>query len=913
MPVKFLFPKTHPLRLGLVLAAAGLLILISAVWVSVLAHPAALPAVQVSPMHPLFPLLDAQGENVLKSGEPVSTMQTCGSCHDTQFIEQHSAHASLGYTSFGQPGKDGSSRPWDSGSGFFGSWDPVLYRYLSPEGDSDPDLTLPGWIQQFGKYHAGGGPAVYSSAGEELLGLEPLSGSSQTNIVDPQTGELVPWDWSESGIVEMNCFLCHTPNPDNDARIAFLESGRYGWANTASLLGSLAVEQVGESLVYNPAAFSENGELLPGAVQIQDPTNENCAQCHGYIHTDPAVSFTLDGCVLDNWPGSLTGTVISAQRVSDSAINLAGKAAVSRPFDVHAERLVQCTDCHHAANNPTFAQITAAGGPEHLQFDPRRLEIGEYLERPLHIFALSSDAPHDPSLPSACASCHSVEATHNWLPYKGRHFNALACESCHIPQTYAPALKQVDWTVLQPGGSPRVECRGADGDSVSLSTLVSGYKPVLLPRLTPAGEKLSPYNLVSTSYWVYGDPPRPVSAADLEAAWFSDGRYPAEIIAVFDGDSSGYLDPQELRLDTQEKVDLIAARLENRGLKNPRTASETQAYPLHHGVAPGSWATRDCQVCHSSDSLLGMTMALGSFLPSQEPPALFGSGEVRFTGSFSATDDGGMEFTSVPSQSGLYILGHDYNAWIDLFGALAFTGTLLGAALHGSLRFVSALRRSHPLPKLKKVYMYAVYERFWHWLQTVVILGLLFTGLIIHRPAVFGIFSFQYVVLVHNVLAALLVINAGLSLFYHLASGEIKQFIPRPAGFFDQAVQQGLFYLRGIFRNEAHPFQKSPQKKMNPLQQATYFAILNVLLPLQIITGALMWGAQRWSATESLGGLPFLSPAHTLIAWTFASFIVMHVYLTTTGHAPLAGIQAMMLGWDEVETNQIQNLEEEPV
>jgi hypothetical protein len=27
----------------------------------------------------------------------------------------------------------------------------------------------------------------------------------------------------------------------------------------------------------------------------------------------------------------------------------------------------------------------------------------------------------------------------------------------------------------------------------------------------------------------------------------------------------------------------------------------------------------------------------------------------------------------------------------------------------------------------------------------------------------------------------------------------------------------------------------------------------------------------------------------------------MHVYLTTTGHKPLAGIEAMMLGWDEVE------------
>jgi thiosulfate reductase cytochrome b subunit len=64
----------------------------------------------------------------------------------------------------------------------------------------------------------------------------------------------------------------------------------------------------------------------------------------------------------------------------------------------------------------------------------------------------------------------------------------------------------------------------------------------------------------------------------------------------------------------------------------------------------------------------------------------------------------------------------------------------------------------------------------------------------------------------------------------------------------------------------------------------------------------LMWGAQRWpDLANRLGGLPVLAPIHTLIAWLFASFIVMHVYLTTTGPTPLAGIKGMMLGWDEVE------------
>jgi thiosulfate reductase cytochrome b subunit len=142
-------------------------------------------------------------------------------------------------------------------------------------------------------------------------------------------------------------------------------------------------------------------------------------------------------------------------------------------------------------------------------------------------------------------------------------------------------------------------------------------------------------------------------------------------------------------------------------------------------------------------------------------------------------------------------------------------------------------------------------------------------------------------------------------LFYHLASGEIRQFIPRPYGFFDDAIVQSKYYLRGIFKGEEHPFEKVPQKKLNPLQQVTYFGILNVLLPLQIITGILMWGVQQWPQVSGwFGGLPYLAPFHSLVAWTFAAFIVGHVYLTTTGPEPLTSIKAMMIGWDEVEAHE---------
>jgi thiosulfate reductase cytochrome b subunit len=198
--------------------------------------------------------------------------------------------------------------------------------------------------------------------------------------------------------------------------------------------------------------------------------------------------------------------------------------------------------------------------------------------------------------------------------------------------------------------------------------------------------------------------------------------------------------------------------------------------------------------------------------------------------------------------------------------------------------------------------MYESYRRFWHWLQTASIVILLLTGLIIHRPDIFGAFSFPGMVTVHNVVAVILVVNAALSLFYHLTTDQVRQFIPHPYGFFDDAIIQAKYYISGIFKREPHPFEKRPDSRMNPIQKATYFGLLNVLLPLQVITGALMWAVQLYP--NIAGGLPFLAPFHSLVAWLFGTFIVVHVYMTTTGATPLESIRAMVTGYEEVEEHE---------
>jgi thiosulfate reductase cytochrome b subunit len=876
---------------------------------------------QGPPIHPAFALLDEQGENVLESDGPVSTVTTCGQCHDTAFIQEHSYHADLGRGEIVTAGEVDGGRPWDLGPGAFGRWDPLTYRYLSPQGDDRIDLTTAEWLMRLGSRHAGGGPATLARDGTPLVEIDPDLENVEAAVVDGVTGQAAPWDWRASGTVEMNCFLCHIAEPDNAARVEALQGGDFGWASTATLAGTDAVARTGDGWRWNADAFDDSGNIDPALLGIRDPQADNCGLCHGLVHVDSGTPLLTETCAAESWTTITTGEIFSPQRIADSGLNLPDKHNIGRSWDIHAERVLSCTECHYSLNNPVYYQESDADRPGHLTFDPRRIDLGEYLYRPLHEFAKGQSdwglsAPELDNTLRSCESCHTMQGTHDWLPYPDLHAEVLACETCHIPQLYAPARQYVDWTVLESDGTPVTGCRGVASETASDALpLINGYQPVLLPRQTAHGStELAPYNLITAWYWVHGDPPRPVPLRDLGAAWLTEDGYPEEILEAFDVDGDGGLSADELVIDSPAKEDLITRRLEALGLTSPRIVGDIQPYGVHHDVASDEWAVRECRTCHTDASRVAEAFPLSNRTPGGVVPVFVSSPGATPSGEVASDGAGGLLYR--PATTGgeprFYVLGHDAVAWVDGLGAVTFLGVFVAAAVHGGIRVYAARRRARTVGETHPVYMYSVYERLWHWLQTVTILLLVFTGLVIHKPETFGVFSFRHIVQVHNILAAILVINAALAAFYHLASGEIRQFLPRPYGFFDAAFVQAKYYLRGMFRGDRHPFEKTPERKMNPLQQGTYLVILNVLLPLQVLTGLLMWGRQQWpDLAARFGGLGFLSPFHTLIAWLFASFIVLHVYLTTTGPTPLSSIRGMVMGWDDVEAHPVSEDDEE--
>ncbi|MDP1715896.1 MAG: cytochrome b/b6 domain-containing protein [Anaerolineales bacterium] len=875
---------------------------------TVLASPGPAPKQQASALHPNFALLDSNGINVIESRNEISTMQTCGQCHDTEFISSHAFHSDLGLSDYNT-----SSNTFDTSSGLFGQWNPLTYRYLSQKGDERLDLSTAEWLMLNGERVVGSGPATTSRDGKLLTDINASKDNPETSILN-ENGNVTSWDWDKSGTMEMNCFLCHLESPNTTARADAIHAGEFVNANTATLLGLDIVSQTAEGWEYNAAVFNEIGEIQSEILKIQDPTNSNCAACHGEIHTDTETPLVYNACDLNYPQTATTGQVVSSQRINESGVNLTGKNDLDRSWDIHSERQLQCTDCHYATNNPAHVLEAQGANPEHLIYDPRTLDIGEYLERPDHNFARGESAQFNvaPKLKGTmrrCDSCHDASKGHSdWLPYIEKHMAAVACETCHIPQMYAPAIQTYDWTVITTNGTAIESCRGVEGAPNAVTSLVTGYEPVLLNRTNIDGDTLlAPYNLITSFYWVYDDTngnTRPVRLMDLESAFLDQGNYASDIVNAFDANSDGKLSNDELVIDSPAKEETVKTKLAALGLNNPRIEGLVQPYSINHNVTQGTDAVNDCKACHNENSRVSQPIKLADHAPVM--PVFDEDNNVKGSGEIIKTEDGALYYQPTPANDKMYVFGSDRASWIDWLGLAMLIGTILGVVAHSGLRYLAAKRHPKPAMKTKHIYMYEAYERFWHWLQALGITILLLTGMAIHRPDLFSALSFRVMVTTHTILAALLVFNFLLSLFWHVVSGEIQQYVPHPYGFFDQAIAQAKYYIVGIFKHEKHPFEKTKERKFNPLQKITYFGLLTVLLPLQGVTGILIWGTERWPAfSDALNGLTILAPIHTLTAWLLGTFIIGHVYLTTTaGPTPLDPIAAMITGWEDMEVHE---------
>ena len=491
---------------------------------------------QIAEHDPIY-LMDANGEPVSQSGEPLSVAQTCGMCHELEeadFLDAHGYHTSV---------QDGKL--------------PVERRLLMIDG-----------------------PRI------------PVDGDQQ-----------------------MNCFLCHIPEPDHAGRLEAIQSGKPEWSVSATLAETGLVSRTADGYAWNTQQVAEDGEAeLP----LHPVSETNCGACHGMVH-DGFAPLQVELGNGKEWTTEKTGQVFSPQRVRLSSMNLEAKDQLDMPWDVHAQRLVSCGDCHYSR-----------GRPERL--------AGEV--------AVTSEPSSDGSR-RRCESCHSLTGTHTWLPEQDKHFKAVACESCHVPELQMAAQQSIDATVLRLDGTPQPSYRGVDGDiENSSAAYIRGYRPLLRVGTGVQGDpKVLPFNLVTRWFWVDQASEEEVAADILARVWITDGAYDDEIMVAFDTNEDGKLDADELRLDRPCKIVVIKERLRTNGVKNPEIRGAVRAYHIHHNVLHGSLVNRDCTRCHQEDKQASTAFTLSPYLPFHaEPSVVTDTTDIVLDGEFLKNTDGALQF-----------------------------------------------------------------------------------------------------------------------------------------------------------------------------------------------------------------------------------------------------------------------------
>lgn len=214
---------------------------------------------------------------------------------------------------------------------------------------------------------------------------------------------------------------------------------------------------------------------------------------------------------------------------------------------------------------------------------------------------------------------------------------------------------------------------------------------------------------------------------------------------------------------------------------------------------------------------------------------------------------------------------------------------------------------------MHKLYIHPLPLRIWHWTNALGMILLVLTGIQMRYVDLFNLVSYKTAVAIHNYTGFVVIANFFLWLLFHLFTAEARNYHAElsPMKMFKGCLNQLLYYSYGMFKGRENPFVIAKYKKFNPLQGLTYQMVMFFFVPLQIVTGLLLWDIHRFQAIiDCVGGVRVVDTVHVLIFTVIACYIPFHAYLATLGRTPMEHIRAMITGWEEAETADEKKPEE---
>ncbi|MCP4696095.1 MAG: cytochrome b [Gammaproteobacteria bacterium] len=194
--------------------------------------------------------------------------------------------------------------------------------------------------------------------------------------------------------------------------------------------------------------------------------------------------------------------------------------------------------------------------------------------------------------------------------------------------------------------------------------------------------------------------------------------------------------------------------------------------------------------------------------------------------------------------------------------------------------------------------LYPLWLRIWHWTNVVLFLALLVTGISLHFAAPGApLIPFDSSRFIHNVCGVAFSVNYLVYLVWNALSGNWRHYIPQRKRLFGRMLKQTMYYARGIFIGEAHPFPPAAAAKFNPLQQMSYLLVMYAGMPILIGSGFLyLFPEVLPDHFLGMDGLWPVAVIHYLLGLFLAVFMLGHIYLATAGETVFSEFRKMLKG-----------------
>lgn len=465
-------------------------------------------------------------------------------------------------------------------------------------------MTSFDFVVSCGVCHPGGGPMEYDRKENryDLFASDPknkITSAGENNF----DGDYYKARWAETGIVEADCLLCHSPGYEMGKRNKQLSLLNFKWAATAGagLADISGAVKAGEKPVvrYRLSPFDAEGYFnLP---IIKEVPTENCLFCHR--ETD--------------WKKK--GTSYSPR------------------FDVHLRAGMTCVECHPAGSRATHLKINSKEEHNFAKGD----DPGTLARDDLDNTMVTCQECHEKGLHNAPMMKHA-----SFLEYEGifeAHSEKISCQTCHVPQKAVkaalvqdstslnrlprvPGLKRI-WSFYGPDAFPWNYY--GDGDLVKGSG-----KPLFFysPQVRRYKGKLYPVNTLYSIWYGLKTEGRKglqqVFMQDIWGMWSQKASYPL-LEKIEDDNGDGFIEinrPEEIDaaiasmtayLKSQGKLDkstvvLVDGQDEYASAQRKTTLEPKEfeyspygsTFKLSHDIAPAGAAlgASGCIDCHRNDA-----------------------------------------------------------------------------------------------------------------------------------------------------------------------------------------------------------------------------------------------------------------------------------------------------------------------